>query len=47
MKLAEREQQILRVKSQSFHSEIISELEDALRTQVSLLIKTSIEAALV
>ena len=47
MKLAEREQQILRVKSQSFHSEMISELEDALRTEVSLLIKTTIEAALV
>ena len=47
MKLAEREQQILRVKSHSFQSEMISELEDALRAEVSLLIKTTIEAALV
>ena len=47
MKLVEREEQILRVKSQSFHSEMISELEDALRQEVSLLIKTTIEAALV
>lgn len=48
MKLAEREQQILRVKSShSFQSEMISELEDCLRTEVNLLIKTTIEAALV
>ncbi len=47
MKLAEREEQILRVKSHSFQSEMISELENALRKEVSLLIKTTIEAALV
>ena len=37
MKLAEREQQIRRVKSQSFDSEMISELEEDLRTEVSLM----------
>jgi transposase-like protein len=47
MKLAEREQQILRVKSHNFQSEMISVLEDSLRTEVNLLIKTTIEAALV
>jgi transposase-like protein len=47
MKLAEREQQILRVKSQSFHSEMTSELENTLRTEVTEVIKTTIEAALV
>ena len=47
MKLAEREEQILRVKPQSCHSKIISELENALPTEVSLLIKTTIEVALV
>ena len=36
MKLAEREQQILRVKSQSFQSEITSELENTLRTEVTI-----------
>ena len=39
MKLAEREQQILRVKSQSFQSEITSELENTLRTEVTGVIK--------
>ena len=33
MKLAEREEQILRVKSQSFQSEMTSELENTLRTE--------------
>ena len=47
MKLAEREQQILRVKSQSFHSEMTSELENTLRNEVTEVIKTTIEAALV
>jgi hypothetical protein len=47
MKLAEREEQILRVKSHSFQSEMISVREDSLRTEVNLLIKTTIEAALV
>jgi transposase-like protein len=47
MKLAEREQQILRVKSQSFQSEITSELENTLRTEVTGVIKATVEAALV
>ena len=47
MTIAEREQQILRVKSQSFQSELASELEAALRTEVALVIKATIEAALV
>ena len=47
MKLAEREEQILRVKSHNFQSEMISELEEALRAEIILVIKTTIEAALV
>jgi hypothetical protein len=45
MKLAEREEQILRVKSQSFQSEITSELENTLRTEVTGVIKATIEVA--
>jgi transposase-like protein len=47
MKLAEREEQILRVKSQSFQSEMTSELENTLRTEVTGVIKATIEVALV
>ncbi len=47
MKLAEREEQILRVKSQSFQSEMTSLLENTLRTEVTGVIKATIEAALV
>ena len=47
MTIAEREQQILRVKSQSFQSEMTSELENTLRTEVTGVIKATIEAALV
>ena len=47
MNIAEREQQILRVKSESFQSEMTSELEKTLRTEVVGVIKATIEAALV
>ena len=45
MTIAEREQQILRVKSESFQSEMTSELEKTLRTEVAGVIKATIEAA--
>jgi len=45
MTIAEREQQILRIKSESFQSEMTSELENTLRTEVVRVIKTTIEAA--
>ena len=47
MNIAEREQQILRVKSESFQSEMTSELENTLRTEVVGVIKATIEAALI
>ncbi len=45
MTIAEREQQILRIKSESFQSEMTSELENTLRMEVAGVIKTTIEAA--
>ena len=47
MTIAKREQQILRVKSQSFQSELAGKLEAALRNEVALVIKATLEAALV
>ncbi len=47
MTIAEREQQILRIKSESFQSEMTSELENTLRMEVIGVIKTTIETALV
>ncbi len=47
MKIAEREQQILRVKSQSFQPELTAQLETSLQREVLLVTKATIEAALV
>ena len=47
MKLAEREQQILRIKSQSFQPELPAELEATLQREVVGVTKATIEAALV
>ena len=47
MKIAEREQQILRVKSQSFQPELTAQLETSLHREVLLVTKATIEAALV
>ncbi len=47
MKIAEREQQILRVKSQSFQPELAAQLETSLHREVLLVTKATIEAALV
>ena len=44
MKLAEREQQILRIKSQSFQPELTSQLETALQREVLLVTKATLEA---
>ena len=47
MQLADREQQILRIQSQSFQPELSAELEATLKRQVVKLAKVTIEAALV
>ncbi len=47
MKIAEREQQILRVKSQSFQPELTVQLETCLQREVLFVTKATIEAALV
>ena len=47
MTIAEREQQILRIKSASFQSELNEQLEAHLRQQVIETVKTALEAALV
>ncbi len=47
MNLAEREQQILRIKSQSFQPELTAQLETALQSEVLLVTKATLEAALV
>lgn len=47
MPLAEREQQILRIKSASFQSELDEQLDLHLRNQVVAVVQTTIEAALV
>jgi transposase-like protein len=47
MTIAEREQQILRIKTASFQSELNEQLEVHLRKQVIETVKTTIEAALV
>ena len=47
MKLVEREQQILRIKSQSFQPELTAQLETALQSEVLLVTKATLEAALV
>ena len=47
MKLAEREQQILRIKSQSFQPELSTELEATLQHEVVGVTKATIEATLV
>ena len=46
MKIAEREQQILRVKATSFQPELDEALEQALQTAVLEAIKTTLETAL-
>ncbi|HEY9662459.1 MAG TPA: transposase [Allocoleopsis sp.] len=46
MTIAEREQQILRVKSSSFQSELDEQLETTLRSAVLQTVKTTLEAAL-
>ena len=46
MNIAEREQQILRVKASSFQPELDEALEQALRTAVLRAVKTTLEAAL-
>jgi putative transposase len=46
MTIAEREQQILRVKASSFQPELDEALEQALRTAVLRAVKTTLEAAL-
>jgi transposase-like protein len=46
MNIAEREQQILRVKASSFQPELDEALEQALRTAVLGAVKTTLEAAL-
>lgn len=47
MRLTEREEQILRIKSASFQSELNEQLEAQLRQQVIETVKTAVEAALV
>ena len=47
MTIAEREKQILRIKSASFQSELNEQLEAHLRQRVIETVKTTIEAALV
>ncbi len=47
MTIAEREQQILRIKNASFQSELNEHLESHLRKQVVMAVQTTIEAALV
>lgn len=47
MSIAEREEQILRIKTASFQSELNEELEGQIRRQVVQVVQTSIEAALV
>lgn len=46
MNIAEREQQILRVKATSFQPELDEALEQALRKAVLEAVKTTLEAAL-
>ncbi len=45
MTIAEREQQILRVKAASFQPELDEALEQTLRTAVFKSVKTTVEAA--
>jgi transposase-like protein len=47
MTIAEREQQILRIKDASFQSELDEQLDTHLREQVVMAVQTTIEAALV
>lgn len=47
MTIAEREQQILRIKKASFQSELDEQLETHMRQQVVLAVQTTLEAALV
>jgi putative transposase len=47
MTIAQREQQIHRVKASSFQPELDEALEQALRTAVVAAVKTTLEAALV
>ena len=47
MTIAEREQQILRIKRASFQSELNEQLDCHLRNQVVMVVQTTIEAALV
>ena len=47
MTIAEREQQILRIKNASFQSELDEHLESHLRNQVVMAVQSTIEAALV
>ncbi|MCY7332931.1 MAG: transposase [Pseudanabaena sp. CAN_BIN31] len=46
MSIAEREQQILRVKKQGFHKELDEALADKLKTEVVSTVKTVLESAL-
>ena len=46
MTIAEREQQILRVKKQGFHRELDEALADKLTTEVVGTVKTVLESAL-
>ena len=46
MTIAEREQQILRVKKQGFHKELDEALADKLKTEVVSTVKTVLESAL-
>ncbi len=46
MTIQDREAQILRVKTSSFHPELDTALEDTLRTAVVSAVKTTLEAAL-
>lgn len=46
MNIAQREQQILRVKAESFQTELDAALEQTLRTQVVATVKATLEAAL-
>ena len=46
MKIAEREQQILRVEAASFHPQLDAALEAQLRANVILTVQSTLEAAL-
>ena len=47
MQLADREEQIIRIQSQSFQSELTAELEATLKLEVVGITQATIEAALV